>query len=171
MYYINEYGDVYSTYSHKIIKCFPNKDKHFRVYIHGRRQFVHRLVYEHWVGKIPFGMQINHKDDNPVNNHYSNLYVGTQKDNVSDCIKNKHRIGNVYYLIVHDKITNKQITFCPAYEFIKYSGHSCNNGNLRRIFTKKWFNKRYTVIEYKKINTISHRQSVTTMADECKPVG
>lgn len=40
-------------------------------------------------------MQINHRDDNKENPSLSNLYLGNQKENISDCINNKHRVGHI----------------------------------------------------------------------------
>ncbi len=44
-------------------------------------KFVHRLLWETWVDKIPEGMYINHIDGNKLNNSISNLEVVTQKEN------------------------------------------------------------------------------------------
>lgn len=46
-----------------------------------RRFFVHRLVYETFIGPIPEGYQIHHKDHNPKNNHLSNLELTTVWEN------------------------------------------------------------------------------------------
>ena len=87
MYYISEDGEVYSLYSKKILEQAIDKDGYPRVDIHSKHIKIHKLVYLTWIGEIPQGLQINHKDDNKMNNHYSNLYVGTQKQNISDCKK------------------------------------------------------------------------------------
>ena len=42
---------------------------------------VHRLVYEAFMGPIPKGMWVNHKDGNKLNNHISNLELTTPKQN------------------------------------------------------------------------------------------
>lgn len=145
-YYVSEYGDVYSLYSNRILRHEITYDGHHRVQIHGKHRFVHHLVYETWIGNIPNGMQINHKDDNKDNNHYTNLYSGTQKDNVRDCIHNGHRVGNAQYIIVYDRIADDILTFSPMKDFIDYCGHSCKNGAIKRILKKKWFNERYVVL-------------------------
>lgn len=44
---------------------------------------VHRLVYETFVGEIPIGMVINHKDENPTNNCVINLEICTPKENAN----------------------------------------------------------------------------------------
>lgn len=42
---------------------------------------VHRLIWTVVNGKIPEGMQINHIDENPLNNSISNLNLMTPKEN------------------------------------------------------------------------------------------
>jgi hypothetical protein len=44
---------------------------------------VHRLVYESFCGEIPNNMVINHKDENPSNNHIDNLEICTPKENAN----------------------------------------------------------------------------------------
>lgn len=176
-YYINNKGEVYSNYCKRIIKPLQrNKKGKDYLYIDiwdGEKQVhtpIHHLVYEAWIGPIKKGQQINHYDDNTLNNDYRNLYQGTQKDNIQDCFDNQHRVGNIYYLTLYDKTINDTISFCPAKNFIKYSGHSCANGSLKRMFSRNWFKIRYEILEYKKINNLEELKGVTTMGDECSPV-
>lgn len=164
MYYISEDGDVYSKYSNKLLKHYIDHDGHHRVDIHGKHIKVHKLVYLTWVGELKQGEQINHKDDNKDNNHYANLYAGSQKENIRDCVCNEHRGGNVWHLVVYDKIEKKVLTFCPASDFIEYSGHSCQNKSVNRMFSRNWFKERYILVDYNK-------KGVTTIADECRLVG
>lgn len=128
-------------------------------------------MYEAWVDEIKDNQQVNHKDDNSKNNALSNLYVGTQQENINDCRDNKHKVGNVFKLTLYDREKDKVITFCPASEFIDYSGHTNKSRSLQKFFTKQWFQKRYNIIEYKKINNLEEYQGVTTMRDECTSVG
>ena len=150
MYYISESGDVYSTYCNKILKQNIDRNGYHRVDIHGKHFRIHRLVYLTWIGDIPPGLQINHKDDNRSNNHYTNLYAGTQKQNINDCIINGNRAGNFNYLTVYDREIKQTITFSPTCDFIEYSGHTCGNGSIKRMFGTKWFNERYEIIDYGK---------------------
>lgn len=48
-----------------------------------RKHLVHRLVWKTFVGPIPEGMQINHKDENKSNNSLENLEVVTPKQNMN----------------------------------------------------------------------------------------
>lgn len=150
-YYISQDGDVYSKYINRSMKHNIDIDGYHRVDIHGRHMKVHKLVYITWVGNIEPGMLIRHYDDNRDNNRLSNLVVGTQKDNIEDSFRNghKHLKGNTRTLVVYDKWTNKELTFCPAEKFIDYSGHSCQNGSISRMLTRDWFKQRFEVIEYR----------------------
>jgi hypothetical protein len=48
----------------------------------GRKtHLIHRLVYQTFIGPIPKGMWVNHKDGNKLNNHVSNLELTTPKQN------------------------------------------------------------------------------------------
>lgn len=165
MYYISAHGEVYSTYSNKILKWNIDKDGYPRVDIHGKHIKIHKLVYLTWVSRDLKGLQINHIDDNKMNPFYQNLYLGTQKDNIADCIENGHRVGNIQYITIYDKQEKVILTFSPLYKFIEYCGHPCANGSIKRMFSKNWFKKRYEIIEY------NNHKNVTTNPDECKDVG
>lgn len=178
-YYVSKDGEIYSAYSKKILKQNTSrgknkKYKYIDVYNKELKKpqhiKVHRIVYETWVRNLENGEQVNHKNDNGLDNRIENLYVGTQKENISDCFNNNHRVGNVFYLTLFDKEVDKIITFCPAGDFIKYSGHSSKNGSVNRFFNKNWFKKRYEIVEFKKINNLKEYQNVTTIGDECNLV-
>lgn len=149
IYYISEDGDVYSTYSNKFLKHNIDLYGYHRVDIQRKHVKVHKLVFVTWIRELKEGEQINHKDDNKDNNNYKNLYAGNQKENIKDCIENNHRVGNIHYLTIFDKEKNQMITFSPASDFIKYSGHPCGNGSVKRMFKRNWFKERYEIIDYR----------------------
>lgn len=51
-------------------------------------RYVHVLVLETFVGPRPEGYKGLHRDDDPHNNHVSNLYWGTLSDNAFDRVRN-----------------------------------------------------------------------------------
>lgn len=57
---------------------------HGLTYIDGKKQSVHRLVYEALVGPIPNGLCVLHRCDNPPCFNPAHLFLGTRKDNNKD---------------------------------------------------------------------------------------
>lgn len=99
-YYIDRKANVYSKWvnkaRHGVVlgeKCKKMKPRvqkfGYTSYSFGRKvqKNVHRLMYETFVGPIPKGMVIRHLDSDPTNNDLSNLAIGTQSDNMQDCLK------------------------------------------------------------------------------------
>lgn len=66
----------------------------------------HRITYRHFCGEIPAGMFVCHRCDQPACCNPHHLFLGTNLDNVRDCIgkgrasnppKNPHLIGESHY--------------------------------------------------------------------------
>jgi len=57
------------------------------LYINGTKIQAHRAAYRLHVGKIPRGMLICHKCDNPKCINPKHLFAGTPSDNLRDCVK------------------------------------------------------------------------------------
>lgn len=53
----------------------------------GKTVSAHRASYEFYVGKIPDGLRVLHKCDNPPCINPDHLFLGTDRDNVADCVK------------------------------------------------------------------------------------
>jgi len=51
----------------------------------------HRWIYEHLVGEVPEGLYVLHHCDNPWCVYPKHLFVGTQADNVADCVAKGRR--------------------------------------------------------------------------------
>lgn len=86
---INEYGRVFNLRTNREQAQFNNKGKskvykRVRVIFEGKmyREYVHILVAKHFIGPPPGpDMVVNHDDGNTFNNHVSNLYWSTKKEN------------------------------------------------------------------------------------------
>lgn len=68
-----------------------------------KRYLVHRLVYETFVGEIPEGMQVNHRDEKPNNNKLTNIEVVSITDNLNYGNHNK----NVSNSLINNKGISK----------------------------------------------------------------
>lgn len=180
-YFVSNDGEVYSSFSKRKLKLLKRwiNDRHFYYYVdvylnHVQKHvFIHRMVYEVWVGEIPNDMQVNHKDDNKINNSVSNLYVGTQKENIADCIRNGHREPFVEskqkQVVLYDNKYNTSITFKTVTDALSYlkkeTGHTASNNcisQFEKSRKRKWFSERFKIIQL---------GSVTTNGDECSHVG
>jgi hypothetical protein len=59
---------------------------------------VHRAMAATWIGPCPAGMQINHKDGNPMNNRVENLeYVTPQRNSVHAFELGLRPIGDAHW--------------------------------------------------------------------------
>ena len=146
-YFISADGDIYSTYSNRCLKHYIDHDGYHRVDIHGKHMKVHKLVYLTWCGAIPKGKQINHLDDNKENNHYRNLYLGNQTENIADCFSNGHRCGNAFSITVLNKQTGIIEKYPLIKDFLNTTGHSVANGSLARVIHRKWFMEKYEILD------------------------
>jgi hypothetical protein len=77
LYKISSYGRVYSLISNKFLKTCKNKDGYSKVILYKdgkpKNYKVHRLVAQAFIPNPSNLPQINHKDENPSNNHLENL--------------------------------------------------------------------------------------------------
>lgn len=104
------------------IECISHcKDScgYTRIRVNGKHERLFRYIYEQKYGKIPKGMVIRHKCDNPNCCNIKHLEIGTQKDNVRDLIERQSekfysiRRNNTYkirgVLNGSNKLTEKEI--------------------------------------------------------------
>jgi len=75
----------------RFLRPWTSKSGHLKISIgraeRKKREYIHRLVLEVFVGPCPAGMECRHLDGNPQNNHLSNLRWGSHKENVHDAIQ------------------------------------------------------------------------------------
>ena len=73
-------GNIYSKKSNKFVG-YINKAGYKRCMINKKLSYIHRVVYEKFIGKIPEGMVIDHMNNNPRDNRIDNLQCITKNEN------------------------------------------------------------------------------------------
>ena len=98
LYEINEDGTVFRNVKTKKeltikLDMHHSKTGYFTTFVHigGRRPdayykrvMIHRAVAECWLGQCPKGMEVDHKDRNTHNNHYTNLRYVTKEEQMQN---------------------------------------------------------------------------------------
>lgn len=95
-YMVSEYGDLKSPTRENYKPSFNTKGYAcIRIPRYSMCPAVHRVVAKLWLGPNPGGLQVNHKDGNKLNNHYSNLEYITCRDNIHHAIRNGLRTSTI----------------------------------------------------------------------------
>jgi len=94
LYKIYDDGRVFSFHSNKFLKPYINNNGYYMVnlYKNENRQIgqIHTLVATHFIGERPIGLEIDHKDRNPLNNNLNNLrYISRTDNNKNRCVFGK----------------------------------------------------------------------------------
>ena len=94
-------GGNNSVIKPKVMQPFDNGTGYLQVNLTNsfgvrKKYYVHRLVYETFIGPIPDGYEIDHIDCNKTNNSIDNLQLLTRKENMKKCLCfNPHIIFNL----------------------------------------------------------------------------
>lgn len=142
MYFINEYGEIYSNYVNKKLKPSYDKDGYLRISLScndgKRREFrLATLVLATFVGLPPKDMidpTVNHIDSNILNNHYSNLEWMKRGENSSIRIKKGTGIEN-HEAVLTDKeviqicnlLLNTELSYTDIGKKFNVSKHTISN--------------------------------------------
>lgn len=147
-YYISEYGDVYSTKSNKFLKPCVNTSGRLSVAItiDGKTiaLTVYRMVAETYIGEIPPNMTVNHKDEDVMNNHYSNLEIVTRPENTLMYLKNHGGISKKYDDdFIHDicKMLSSGIYYrdiAQTFDIHIYFMYKLSHGEMRKDIVKEY---------------------------------
>ena len=91
-YEVSDLGNVRNP--HKVLKKSVKQVSGYEfvvIYLDGKwkGKYVHRLVWEAFNGKVPTGFEINHRDENKLNNSLSNLELVTHKQNCNHGTRNE----------------------------------------------------------------------------------
>lgn len=83
-YEVSNLGNIKSLTRNKLLKPASNRGYLFvQLGKDHKQKYVHRAVYEAFNGQIPEGLQINHLDENKLNNSLSNLSLVTHRENMN----------------------------------------------------------------------------------------
>lgn len=85
----------------KVLTVTHQNNGYVRTTIHGKNEYVHRIVARVFLGEIE-GMDVDHIDGNKENNNVSNLRILTHKENIKH---RDNRLGGSLY--ARTKPTNK----------------------------------------------------------------
>lgn len=111
---------------------YRNKAGYGMLTIDGDRVYAHRVSYERYHGKIPDGMYVLHKCDNPSCCNIDHLFLGTAQDNMTDMvIKSRSARGEKQgsAVLTDDQVREikrrlkmgaKQADLCKIYNVSKY---------------------------------------------------
>jgi hypothetical protein len=85
---ISDRGRVRDAQIHKIRE--PDRSGRYpRVWLSGRRRYIHVLMAETWLGPRAWGQLVLHADDDPANAHIANIAWGTPAQNAADAKRNR----------------------------------------------------------------------------------
>lgn len=95
-YLISEDGIIFDMDKEKYKYSHDNSvtDKHQRIKLGKKNYYIHKLVAETFVpnDNPEINTIVRHYDDEPYNNHYTNLIWGTQHENSLDMIRNGKQV-------------------------------------------------------------------------------
>ena len=175
LYQISSYGRVYSFYKKGYLELNLNKYGYLHVglYREGKRKVykVHRLVAQTFILNPNNYPEVNHKDENKINNYISNLewcthqynnFYGTKnirqsnkskgrkltqkhKDNISKSLKGDK---NPFYGKHHTEETKKKISNTRKEEYLFKGSRNPRAHKVQCITTGKKFNTIKEASEY-----------------------
>lgn len=99
-YEIDTNGNVFSYKCRSYRKLKPSKGNHGYLQVvlsdDGKRftKRIHRLIADAFVSNVNGKPFVLHKDGNKLNNSISNLYWGTQKENIADAVRHGKFVSN-----------------------------------------------------------------------------
>ena len=97
VYSIDTEGNVYRD--GKIMKPVNNGIGYYQIKLRRNKKryaiYVHRVVWNTFIGPIPEGYEINHIDHDKSNNALSNLELVTHSDNLKKAVKKHGYFGSM----------------------------------------------------------------------------
>ena len=143
-YEVSNLGRVRNKKTKKILKPKKGKNGYSYVGLYKKGEakwfYVHRLVYEAFIGEIPKWMQVNHKDENKENNVLSNIdALMTNKENLNYGTHNERIAKSLGKPIIQKTLQGEIIKIWPsAMEIHRQLGYS--QGNISDCCRGGYFN-------------------------------
>jgi hypothetical protein len=170
-YYISENGIIYSTFKNTFIIKTINDDGYYRISGHEDKKktlFIHRMVYETYVGKIPKDMDIHHRNGKKWCNHYTNLSPLTKAENIRDAHNTGLRDGigakwkeediHIICKMMEQNISSidigKQFNICDKKDILRFS-RFCYKIRSKRIW--KDISSQYDLSKYNSYEHLTER--------------
>lgn len=154
-YMVSDEGQVYSMKSKRLLTISDHGDGYKTVVLQkdgkSKHPFVHRLVYETFVGSIPKGYEVNHKDEDKSNNrldnlelltHWQNVNFGTHNQRISQSLRTWRKIRGraVFQFTLDGVLVKKWDSMADAHEngFHKSGISDCCNGRKKAYKGYRW---------------------------------
>lgn len=134
-YSISEEGNVRNDKRNTLLKGFTNSKGYLRVSIHGKYQFIHRLVANAFIPNPDNKPQVNHKDTDKLNNNKSNLEWMTNIENTIHAYTINNR-AKFSYEDIQDILSSSltRLQLANKYNVPKITIHSIKQGkNMKRF--------------------------------------
>ena len=142
------------------IECISHCKDNFgytRIKINGKHERLFRYIYEQKYGKIPKGMLIRHKCDNPSCCNIEHLEIGTPYDNVRDLIE---RQPEKYYSSRRTNSYKIKGTLNGRSKLNEQQVKEIYMSNLKRIEISKKYN-----ISLTNVTDIKHKKTWKWLTD------
>lgn len=103
----------------------------------GELKWVHRLVYEAFIGSVPIGKEVRHLDGNPENNRPENLAIGSRAENAHDT----YQYGGKYKKLYKDDVLEIRARLATGERQQDIAkDYRVSQATISDIHTKKTFN-------------------------------
>lgn len=128
-YQISNYGNVYSLINNVQLKGVNNGNGYLRVKLNERLFYIHRLVAMAFIPNPKGYKEINHKDENKLNNNANNLEWCSHKYNMIFGTRNKRAIDNTKKSVIQYTMSGKYV--CSYNSIVEAAGKmSISKGNI-----------------------------------------
>lgn len=145
-YEVYDDGRIWSKYWKRFIEPQLTDDGYLRVSSlkckdgKKRSYLINRIIYYYFMGDIPDGIKVNHKDENKLNNNISNLNLLTHKENCNWGTRNK-RISTALKGKKRDKPTEETRQKMSVAQKKRFDENSIWNKGKNDCFSEETLNK------------------------------